>query len=243
MRYLMTFSYDGTNFNGYQKQDNCRTIQSEIEKCLAKINSDKEVTIHASGRTDAHVHALNQKAHFDLKKEIEPSKLRHSLNQLLPSDIYVKDIVNVDNEFHARYNVKEKTYIYKINLGEYDPIECNYVYQYNKQLNIDAMKKALKLLEGEHNFKSFTKASDEKDNYVRTIYKTDLVFEDDKMTIMFKGNGFLRYMIRNMVGTLIEIGEGKIDYSEIVKILDDEDRTSAGITASACGLYLKDVLY
>ena len=245
MRYLMTFSYDGSNYNGYQKQPNVNTIQSEIENKLKQINSNKQVDIHASGRTDAKVHALNQKAHFDLDIDISPENLKKALNSLINKDIYIKDIIEVNDEFHARFNVKSKEYMYIINIGEYNPIEKDYVYQYNKKLNIEEMKKALNYLEGTHNFKSFTKAEVEKEtnDFVRTIIKTNLLIENDKITISFLGTGFMRYMVRNMVGTLIEIGEGKRKSEDIINILEEEDRKKAGKTANPEGLYLKDVFY
>ena len=130
MRYLITFSYDGTNFYGYQKQINKRTVQGEIERVLSKINNEK-IVISASGRTDAKVHAINQKAHFDLKKKFDQDKLINSMNKLLPKDIYIKRIEAVPDNFHARFNVKKKTYIYKINTGVYDPLTRNYIFQYN----------------------------------------------------------------------------------------------------------------
>ena len=133
MRYLMSFSYDGSNFKGYQKQPKVRTVQGEIEKALKQINNNNKVDIHSSGRTDAGVHALNQTAHFDLEMEITEEKLRHGLNSLLPEDVYIKKISKVDDDFHARFNSIGKEYIYIINLGEYNPIERNYVYQYNKK--------------------------------------------------------------------------------------------------------------
>ena len=243
MRYLMTFSYDGTNYNGYQKQPNLLTIQSTIEEVLTKINSNNKVTIHASGRTDSGVHAINQKAHFDLEKKVEVDKLKHSLNSLLPKDIYVKDIKEVNSDFHARFNVVKKEYIYKINIGEYNPIEVNYVLQYNQNLDINKMKQALKLLEGEHDFSSFTKIQDEKESYVRTIYKTELILEKNIITIKFIGNGFLRYMVRNMVGLLIEVGENKKEVNEVLRLFELKDRKEAGITASPNGLYLNNVYY
>lgn len=246
MRYFMSFSYDGSKYKGYQKQPNEKTIQSEIESALTKINSNSEVTIHASGRTDTGVHAINQKAHFDLDQIIECSKLKKSLNSLLPDDIYIKGIVNVKDDFHARYNVKAKEYLYIINMGTYNPIEKDYIYQYNKRLDVTEMERALKYLEGKHNFKSFTKCDEEKEDYVRTIVQTNLERDSkniNKITISFLGTGFLRYMVRNMVGMLINIGEGKYKSEDIIKILEAEDRTKAGICAPACGLYLKDVFY
>lgn len=245
MRYFMTFSYDGSLFKGYQKQVKERTIQGEIERVLTKINKGIAVHINASGRTDSGVHAYNQKAHFDMDERIDFAKLRHSLNSLLPDDIYIRGILEVDNNFHARFNVKAKEYIYKINLGTYNPIERNYVFQYNKRLDIPEMERALKYLEGTHNFKSFTKVDGEKD-YVRTIIQATLVRDSkdiNKLTISLLGTGFLRYMVRNIVGLLIEVGEGKIKSEEVIDIIKKEDRTCAAICAPACGLYLKDVYY
>ncbi len=247
MRYFITFAYDGSKYKGYQKQPDEKTVQGELEKALTTINGGTEVSVHASGRTDAGVHALNQKAHFDLDmKHITPEKLRDGLNSLLPKDIYVKSVEIVSDDFHARYNVKAKEYIYIINMGEYNPIEKDYVYQYNKKLDVAEIERALKYLEGTHNFKSFTKADDEKEDYTRTIVQTNLIRNMksiNKITLSFLGTGFLRYMIRNMIGTLIEIGEGKRKSEEIIDILKAEDRRQAGKTAAPEGLYLKDVLY
>lgn len=245
MRYLITFSYDGSKYKGYQKQKSGKTIQGEIECVLKTINND-DISIHASGRTDALVHALNQKAHFDLDMNIESSKLIKAMNSLLPGDIYIKEIEEVNDNFHARYNVKAKEYIYKINMGEYNPIEKDYIYQYNKKLDIPEIERALKYLEGTHNFKSFSKTDEEKENYVRTIVQANLMRDKkdvNKITISFLGTGFLRYMVRNIIGTLIEIGEGKRKSEDIIAILNAADRKVAGITAKPEGLYLKDVFY
>ena len=140
MRYLITFSYDGTNFNGYQKQPKLRTIQGELEHALKKISGGLDIEVNSSGRTDRGVHAINQKAHFDLNKKIALHKLQMALNTYTGKDIYIKDIKIVDNNFHARYMVRKKEYIYKINTGEYNPIDRNYIYQYNKELNIKVNK-------------------------------------------------------------------------------------------------------
>lgn len=244
MRYLMTFSYDGSCFYGYQIQKNKRTVQAEIEKTLTKINGNNLVKINASGRTDSGVHALNQKAHFDFKK-INTEKLKNSLNKLLPDDIYIKKIISVDDNFHARFNVIKKEYIYKINIGEYNPCMRNYVYQLNKKLDIDSMKNACQYLIGQHNFKSFTKANLENKNedFIRTIYDIKITKKKDEITISFLGSGFMRYMVRNIVGVLIDIGLNKIEYQKIKTILDLKNRCEASVTAKACGLYLNDVYY
>ena len=243
MKYLMTFSYNGTYYDGYQIQNNKNTIQGIIEEKLTKINSNNKVKISASGRTDKGVHAINQKAHFILNKEINENKLKNSLNKLLPDDIYVKEIIKVNNEFHARFDVVKKEYIYKINLGVYNPIEKDYIFQYNKNLNIDNIKESIEYLIGTHNFKGFTKIDEEKETYVRTIYNVELNLENNILTLKFTGNGFLRYMVRNIVGTLINIGENKFQPEYINEIINSEDRKKAGIKAPACGLYLSNVYY
>ena len=242
----MTFSYDGSKYSGYQKQPKKKTIQGEIEKALKQINGGKEVSLVASGRTDAGVHAYNQRAHFDMETTIPASKIKQGVNSLIPDDIYVKNIFEVEETFHARFNVKAKEYIYKINMGSYNPIEKDYIYQYSKKLDISEMERALKYLEGTHDFSSFVKIDEEKDNYVRTIVQTSLIREVknvNQITISILGTGFMRYMVRNIVGMLIEIGEGKHKSEEIIQILKAKDRTKAGICAPACGLYLNDVYY
>lgn len=243
MRYLMVFSYDGSKYYGYQKQPNKNSIQAEIERVLTLINSNNKVKINASGRTDSGVHALNQKAHFDLIKEINCEKLRNSINKMLPSSIYIKEIKETEEDFHARFNVFKKEYTYKINVGEYSPIDCNYIYQYNKPLDIKKMQEASKYMIGEHDFTSFTKKNEEKESFIRNIYSINIENINDIMSITFCGSGFLRYMVRNMVGTLIEVGNGLRKPKDIQKILRAKDRTKAGITAPACGLYLSNVFY
>lgn len=245
MRYLMTFAYDGSKYNGYQKQPRLKTVQGELEKALKVINVDK-VDVNASGRTDAGVHALNQKAHFDLTINITPEKVKIAINGLLPKDIYVKNVEVVSDTFHARHNVKAKEYVYRINMGEYNPIEKDYVYQYNKKLDVVEIERALKYIEGEHNFRSFTKIDEEKESYVRRIVQTNLVRDLKNVnfvTISFLGTGFTRFMIRNIVGTLIEVGEGKRKSEDMIEIINAEDRRKAGHTAYPEGLYLKDVFY
>lgn len=246
MRCCITFSYDGSNFAGYQKQPKMRTVQGEIEKVLKEINGDKKVDIHASGRTDAGVHALNQRAHFDIDIDITCDKLMKALNSMLPNDIYIKKVEEVDENFHARFNAIGKEYVYKINMGEYNPLERNYVYQYNKKLDVVAMERGMKYIEGTHDFRSFTKIDEEKEDYVRTVSQTNLIRDTkdvNKITLVFVGTGFLRYMVRNIVGTLIEIGEGKRKSEDIITILKEMDRTKAGKIANAEGLYLKNVFY
>lgn len=246
MRYFITFSYDGSKYSGYQKQPKAVTIQGEIEKALKKLNSNKEVSLVASGRTDAGVHAYNQHAHFDLDNQLTCKKIKDGLNGLIPDSIYISSVKEVSSKAHARFDVTAKEYIYKINMGSYNPIEKDYVYQYNKKLDIPEIERALKYLEGTHDFRSFVKIDEEKEDYTRTILHTSLIRDTKNVnliTISFLGTGFMRYMVRNMVGMLIEIGQGKYKSESIIDVLDAKDRKKAGICAPACGLYLKDVYY
>ena len=243
MRYLMTFTYDGSNFHGYQKQKGLKTVQEELETLLTMINGNKFVHLISSGRTDALVHALNQKGHFDLDKDIKCERIKRSLNKLLKGDIYIKDISVVSDTFSARYDVKSKTYLYKINVGEFDPIESKYVYQYCKKLDLDKMLAASKYLLGEHDFASFVKKDSVKEDSVRTIYNIDIKVLDNKIYIEITGSGFMRYMVRNIVGLLVACGSGKKLVSDVPTILAKKDRVFAAKTAPACGLYLKDVKY
>ena len=205
-RYLIDFSYSGANFSGYQKQPGKRTVQDEIEKVLSRINNNS-VKLTSSGRTDALVNAIHQKAHFDLDKKIGSYKLNGALNSYLPDDIYVNSVTKVDNLFHARYMVKSKTYEYLINTGDYNPLLRTHVYQYCKPLNIRKMKKAVKYFIGKHDFTTFVSAEDKKKDKVREIYDASVDEKDGIIKITFKGSGFLKYQVRNMVGTLIKIGE------------------------------------
>ena len=243
MRYLITFSYDGTNFNGYQKQEGLRTIQEEMEKALSFINGGKKTVLTSSGRTDKGVHALCQKAHVDINVEITEYKLMRAMNSNLPSDIHVIKTEKVDNDFHARYMAKEKEYKYYLNMGEYNPIMRNYCYQYGKRLDIEKMKDAIKYFLGTHSFKSFTPNKDVRENYIRTINDVNISVDKDIVCFTFRGNGFIKYQIRNMVGYLIKVGEGKKKGEDIPKILEKEDRKYASITAHAEGLYLVDIKY
>ena len=243
MRFLIKFSYDGTNYCGYQKQPGLETIEGKMEEALTKINNGKKTSITSTGRTDKKVHALAQYAHADIDVNITENKLKRALNSNIPDDIHVIETKIVEDNFHARYNVREKTYKYIINLGEYNPIERNYVFQYNYKLDIKAIREGRKYFEGTHDFRAFVTDNKEKENCIRTISLTNIEEKDNKLVITFKGDGFLRYQVRNMVGILIKIGENKISPSKVKEILESKDRTKAGKTAPAEGLYLVDVKY
>lgn len=241
-RYLIDFSYSGANFSGYQKQPGKRTIQDELEKVLSSINNSP-VKVVSSGRTDALVNARHQKAHFDLDKKIGTYKLNGALNSYLPDDIYVNSVTKVDNLFHARYMVKEKTYEYLINTKEYNPLLRTHVYQCCKPLNIKKMSEAVKYFIGKHDFTTFASAEDKKEDKVREIYDASASEKDGIIKITFKGSGFLKYQVRNMVGTLIKIGEEKVSPDIILSLLEKKDRKCAFICAPAQGLTLIDVKY
>ncbi len=243
MRYLIKFSYDGTAYSGFQKQRGLDTIEKRIEDALTIVNNGKKTTITATGRTDKGVHALCQYGHADIDVNITEYKLKRALNSNLPEDIHVIEAIRVSDSFHARYNVKKKEYVYKINVGEYNPIDRNHVFQYNYKLDIDEMKKAIKVFEGRHDFRAFVTENKEKENCVRTIYKTSINKNNDIIEITFKGDGFLRYQVRNMVGLLIKVGEDKISTEDVEKILESKDRTKSGRTAPAEGLYLTKIEY
>lgn len=242
-RYLINFSYDGSNYNGYQKQKGLNTIQERLEMAAKYINNSKDTKVSSSGRTDAHVHAINQYAHLDIDVNITEYKLKRAFNSLLPDDIYVKNVKIVDQNFHARYMVKEKEYIYKINMGEYNPLERNYVLQLGKKLDINKMNKAIKYFIGEHDFESFSSSQDRKENNIRNIYDAFIEYNNNNIIIHFKGSGFLKYMVRIMVGTLIDIGLSNLDEKEIPKIFSKENKTFTKKVAKAEGLYLNDVKY
>ncbi len=242
-RFLINFSYDGSNYNGYQKQKGLNTVQGKIEEILKFINNSKITKLHSSGRTDAKVHALNQYAHVDIDVNITEYKLKSALNSLLPDDIYIKSAKIVDNNFHARYMVLSKEYMYKINMGEYNPIERNYVYQYCKKLNIDKMRDSIKYFIGKHDFTTFSSIDDISKNCIRTIYDANISENGDYLIITFKGSGFLKYMVRKMVGTLIMVSEGKLSKDDIVKMINSKDKSLVKITAKPQGLYLSNVEY
>ena len=243
MRFLIKISYDGSAYSGFQTQKGKETIQEKIEEALKTVNNHKKTNFIATGRTDKGVHALCQYGHADINVNITEKKLKRALNSNLPDDIHVIETKIVDDNFHARYNVKEKTYEYWINQGEYNPLERKYCFQYGYKLNIKKMKEAIKYFLGEHDFRAFVTDNKEKDNCVRKISQANIEEVGEKIKITFTGDGFLRYQVRNMVGILIRVGEDKLSPESVEKILLSKDRTKSGKTAPAEGLHLVDVKY
>lgn len=243
MRYLMKFAYDGSCFYGYERQNNLLTVQGVIENVLTRVNDSKKVKIHSSGRTDKGVHAKCQTAHFDLDVKVKPYGLIKLINSEC-SDIHVFSIDVVSDDFHARYSAKSKTYSYYINIGNYDLFSKKYVYQYNKNLDIDKMREASLCLLGKHNFKSFCNDSRSRDNFVRVINSIDITFNNEIIKISINGNGFLRCMVRNIVAVLMEIGALKRDVAYMNYVLNLCDRKGYIVkSAYSGGLYLESVFY
>lgn len=242
MRYKCTVSYDGTNFHGFQTQENARTVQEEIEKSLTAMHKEK-INIFACSRTDAHVHALGQVFHFDSPLDINEWNMKQALNSSLPSDIHIVNVSKVTNNFHARCNVLKKEYHYLIDLGEYNPIYNNYrMYPMYKNLDVEKMIDASKIFIGKHDFKTFTKNHDTTDT-IKEIYSIDFEIVDELLTIKFIGNSFLYNMIRIIVGMLLEVGYNHITKEDLQKALENKDRKYAPKLASANGLYLVKIDY
>lgn len=240
MRYLISISYDGSKFNGFQRLKENNSVQGLIENALTKINKSP-VKIKGASRTDRGVHAINQKAHFDLDINISEEGLKKAINSFIKPYAYVNSCKSVSDEFHARFSVKEKTYVYKINTSEYNPIKSDYVYYEKKKLDIDLMKEASRKFIGIHNFKNFV--SGKRDNYEAVIYDINFKNTKDMIEIEFIGKSFYRYMVRNLVGALLEVGKHNIDSDYIKNMLNNYENRIFLSTAPACGLYLVDIKY
>ena len=220
MRYKVILAYDGRNYAGFQSQKNATAIQDIVEGAIERVFSEK-IRIIMSSRTDAGVHAYGQVFHFDTDKEKDEGKLKFSLNSLLPDDIHVVEVKKVSRDFHARYSVKKKTYEYLINLGEYDVFLKGRAFQCFYKLDVDLMKEGAKLFLGEHDFSSFNTSSlKEYPNQVRNITEFSITRKKDILKIRVTSSGFLRNMVRIMVGTLIDLGRGKKSLDDIKDMLE-----------------------
>lgn len=241
----LALEYDGTNYAGWQiqKSRKQKTIQETVEKALAKILQEN-IRLVGSGRTDAGVHALAQVANFKTNSDIAVKKLQVALNGLLPDDIVVSKIKEVDSSFHSRFSAKAKVYRYTIlNRAYSSALLKDKVYFFRHRLNIRRMREEAKVLLGRHNFKAFQASTDKDLSPVRTIKSLKITRNKDLVYIDIKADGFLYNMARNIVGTLIEVGRGKFKRGELKKILLSKDRRLAGPTAPARGLCLVEVKY
>ena len=243
MKILGICSYKGTNYYGWQKQVGFISVQSKIEEVLSQIY-DTAITITGSGRTDAGVHAYKQYFHFVTEKDKDLKQLAYAMNKMLPEDIHILSLEKVADDFHARYNAKRKIYEYDILLKNKEVFNYDLAYLYPMDLDIDLLKEALKLFEGEHNYQDFTSKEEDEGNFIRTIYFIEVKQDKDLIKIRFEGNGFMRYQIRNMVGTAIAVANKKEDISFIKYHLDgNKKREIIAYKAPAVGLYLVDVIY
>jgi len=261
MRYKITVEYDGTNYCGWQKQQDRFSIQGTIEDSI-RLTTNERVEVFGCGRTDAGVHALAQVAHFDMKKEMDPFKLMSAINFYLKTkyisrinsnyiekcsniqDISIIDCEVVDDNFHARFSAKKRYYKYRIlNRRQPTAIDNNRVWQVFKELDFEKMQNSLQFLVGKRDWSSFRDSECQAKSPIKTIDKVGLVKNGDEIIFEIEAKSFLHHMVRNIVGTLIDVGLKKITVQEFQNIIEAEDRTKAGPTAPPCGLYFVKALY
>ncbi len=241
--FKITIQYDGTNYHGWQMQPNGRTVQGELTRALS-ILDHLPATVYGAGRTDAGVHAEGQVANFFVKRDFEPRLLRDAINGNLDRDIRVLEAVPVSDAFNARYSATQKTYRYRIWTGEVvSPFVYRYVHHYRAGLDLEQMQQAAAALIGTHDFTAFTVASSDAEDHVRTLIDLDIGQDANEISIIASADGFLRYMVRTIVGTLIEVGRGKRTAASVAATLESLDRANAGPSAPANGLTLVRVDY
>jgi len=240
----MVIAYDGSAYHGWQRQQNALTLQQVFEERLEKMLG-KPIRIFASGRTDAGVHALEQVVHFSTHSKLDPCIIEKGLNSLLPDDVLVKEAGYAAPEFHARYSARRKSYEYRIlNTVRPDIFQRGYVWHIRKKLDNDGMRRSLSLILGKHDFSAFRSSGSGNRNPVRTIYRAELIGGDGgQVRILVEADGFLRHMVRNLVGTLVEVGLGKMTVEGFGAVLKSADRRMAGPKAPAHGLFLVKVNY
>lgn len=243
MKVLGICSYKGTNYYGWQKQVGFVSVQSTIEEVLSKVY-DMPINITGSGRTDAGVHALKQYFHYDTTKEKDLKQLCYALNKMLPEDIKILSLEAVDDDFHSRYNAKKKIYEYRIVLKNKDPFQDELAFVYPMEFDFDLFKSALDKFVGKHNYQDFTSKEEDEGGFIREIYEINVTKNDHDIKVMFIGNGFMRYQIRNMIGAAISVANKKenlefIDYH----LKEDKKREIISYKSPANGLYLVDVVY
>lgn len=237
-RVRLTVAYDGTNYHGWQVQDNGRTIESELNRCLSELLGERIRVIGAS-RTDAGVHALCNVAVFDTESRMPAEKVSYALNQRLPEDIRVRKSEEVEADWHPRRCESRKTYEYRIYRGEFPmPVKRLYSYFTYHDLDVESMRRGAAFLEGEHDFRSFCQTGSQAESTVRTVYSVEVEEQGEELVIRVCGNGFLYNMVRIIVGTLLEVGRGRRRPEDLAAVLQAADRSAAGPTAPAHGLTL-----
>lgn len=239
----LTIEYDGTDYHGWQYQPDAVTIQGVMEEMVGRIVNEK-VSLAASGRTDAGVHAMNQVANFRTESRISCESLQRGLNGLLPADIVIKDIAEVDSDFHSRFSATGKVYIYHILNRPYpSALQNRFSWYIRCPLDIALMNDAASHLIGEHDFSSFRASSCGAPHPVKTVKTARFSREVDLLVFEVEATGFLHHMVRNIVGTLVDVGAGRRTAGSFRELLDLKDRRLAGVTAPPHGLFLKDVKY
>ncbi len=239
----LTIEYEGSNYHGWQVQPNATTIQGEIVKAIKKVTKE-DVNLIGSGRTDTGVHAKGQVANFITESNIPEDKFSYAINSQLPLDISILKSEEVPMNFHSRYDAMGKRYSYIIyNNPIRSPLYRNYTYHVPYKLDFEKMNIAKRDLLGTHDFKAFMASGSSIVDTVRTIHSISLTKKNDLIYFQIEGNGFLYNMVRIIVGTLIEVGNGKITQDSIMQILESKNRDTAGHTAPARGLYLEKVFY
>lgn len=243
-RYFIWLSYDGTVYCGWQIQPGSPTVQQTLNNALS-ILLREELQTTGAGRTDAGVHATTFVAHFDTEKapeELDLQQLVYKLNRILPSDIAIHRIEPVLPDVHARFSALSRTYHYSICTHK-DPFQFGRAWMFDRKLNLEAMQQAADLLLGYEDFKSFSKTNTQVKTFLCKIRRTGWVEEDGMLQFEITADRFLRNMVRAIVGTLIEVGLGKITPNDFADIIESKDRSQAGYSAPACGLFLKDIQY
>ena len=244
MNYKLTIQYDGSRYDGWQRQGNTdNTIQGKLESVLSRL-AGQPVEVHGAGRTDAGVHAEGQVASVRLPGDFSPCEILSYVNQYLPDDIAATAVEEADDRFHARLSAKGKVYRYSIRMGDTpDVFRRKYQYRVAEPLDVDEMRKAAALLSGTHDYRSFCSNKRYKKSTVRTVHAIDIEVTGAEMTLTFRGDGFLYNMVRILTGTLLEVGLGERKAEDMPTVLAALDRTAAGKTAPAQGLCLVEVEY
>jgi len=242
--FKIIIEYDGTHYHGWQRQKYDRTIQQEIENALSTMTAEP-VTLIGSGRTDAGVHSYGQVANFSCDTELSETVFQKGLNSLLPGDIVIKDCRRVDQAFHARHDAKSKIYHYRITNRDIPSAICRqYAWFIRRKLDTTAMHAAISHIIGSHDFRSFEGTGSPRSHTTRNVMAADLVEGKEGYVIFqIEADGFLRFMVRNIVGTLVDVGLGKITAAEFEDILASKDRSNASATAPPHGLFLMKVKY
>ncbi len=233
-------SYDGTNYHGFQRQNEMMTVQQALEDALFKITGEK-IVVHGCGRTDAKVHALNYLLSFCTESSVPAERFPAAVNSVINDDIFVKRAWEADENFHGRFSVSRKTYVYRINNGEYNPFLRNHSWYYKYPLDVEKMNEAAKFLIGTHDFNCFMASGGQVDSTVRTMFDANVSKNGDIVEISLTADGFLYNMVRIITGTLVYVGGGKFEPEDVKKIIESSDRTKAGITAPPQGLFMKNV--